>query len=101
MTWPPTSLTRKAEALQKRIGLSYDHLLGFRFAVNALLATTIVWYTLKLFGEKNAIWAITSMVAASEPVLAEARRLFRRLVNVLVGCAVGLCLLLVDGHSTG
>jgi uncharacterized membrane protein YccC len=100
MTWPPTSLTRKAEALQKRLGLSYDHLLGFRFAVNVFIGTTIVWFTLKFVGDTNPIWAIASMVAASDPVLTEARRLFRsRLVNVLVGCVVGLCLLLVGGQS--
>jgi uncharacterized membrane protein YccC len=96
----PQTLSRKAQALQERLGLSYDHLLGFRFAINVFIATTIVWFTLKLVGDSNPIWAIASMVAASDPVLAEARRLFRsRLVNVLVGCAVGLCLLLVGGHS--
>jgi uncharacterized membrane protein YccC len=99
MTSPPT-LARKAKALQERLGLSYDHLLGFRFAVNVFIATTIVWSSLKLLGDSNPIWAIASMVAASDPETAEARRLFRsRLVNVLVGCAVGLCLLLVGGHS--
>lgn len=84
----------------ERVGLTYDHLLGFRFAVNVFIATTIVWSTLKLVGDTNPIWAIASMVAASDPVLAEAQRLFRsRLINVLVGCAVGLGLLLVGGHS--
>jgi uncharacterized membrane protein YccC len=84
----------------KRLGLSYDHILGFRFAINVFIATTIVWFTLKLLGCSNPIWAIASMVAASDPVPEEARRLFRsRLVNVLVGCAVGLCLLLLGGQS--
>ena len=93
-------LTLKAEALQKRLGLSYDRLLGFRFAVNVFIATTIVWSTLKLIGDTNPIWAIASMVAASDPRPEEARRLFRsRLVNVLVGCAVGFCFLVVGGHS--
>lgn len=39
------SLSAKAETLAERLGLSYAHLLGFRFAVNVLLATTIVWFT--------------------------------------------------------
>jgi uncharacterized membrane protein YccC len=96
----PSPLSRKAEALLERHGLSYDHLVGIRFAVNVFIATTIVWFTLKLLSVSNPIWAIASMVAASDPVLVEARRLFRsRLINVLVGCAVGLCLLLVGGHS--
>jgi uncharacterized membrane protein YccC len=94
------TLSRKARALLKRLGISYDHLLGIRFAVNVFIATTIVWFTLKLLSDSNPIWAIASMVAASDPVPEEARRLFRsRLVNVLVGCVVGLCLLLVGGQS--
>jgi uncharacterized membrane protein YccC len=93
-------LSRKARALLKRLGLSYDHLLGFRYAVNVFIATTIVWFALKSVSDSNPIWAIASMVAASDPVPEEARRLFRsRLVNVLVGCVVGLGLLLIGGHS--
>ena len=96
----PSPLSRKAEALHERHGLSYDHLLGIRFAVNVFIATTIVWFTLKLLNVSNPIWAIASMVAASDPVPEEARRLFRsRLVNVLVGCVVGLSLLLLGGQS--
>ncbi len=34
------SLSGKAETLAERLGLLYDHLLGFRLAVNVLLATT-------------------------------------------------------------
>lgn len=94
------TLSRKAEALQQRLGLSYDHLIGVRFAVNVFIATTIVWFTLKLLAVPNPIWAIASMVAASDPQPEEARRLFRsRLINVLVGCAVGFCLLLLGASS--
>ena len=85
----------KAEALRQRLGLSYDHLIGIRFAINVAISTAIVWSTLKLIGDKNPIWAIASMVAASDPMPLEARRMFKaRLSNVLVGCAVGLVFLL-------
>ena len=85
----------RAEALRQRLGLSYDHLIGIRFAINVAIATAIVWSTLKFIGDKNPIWAIASMVAASDPVPLEARKMFRaRLLNVLVGCAVGLVFLL-------
>ena len=94
------TLSKKAKALQERLGLSYDHLLGFRFAMNVFIATTIVWSTLKLIGDSNPIWAIASMVAAADPQPEEARRLFRcRLVNVAVGCAVGFCFLVVGVRS--
>jgi uncharacterized membrane protein YccC len=92
------SLSRKAEALLDRHGLSYDHLIGIRFAVNVFIATTIVWFAMKLVGDTNPIWAIASMVAAADPQPGEARRVFRsRLINVLVGCVVGFCFLLAGG----
>ncbi len=96
----PLAVARKAEALLERAGLAYDQLLGFRFAVNVFLATTIVWSSLKLIGDSNPIWAIASMLAAADPLPEEARRMFKsRLINVLVGCAVGLGFLVFGGRS--
>ena len=94
----PRSLTHKAEALMERLGLTYDQLLGMRFAVNVFIATAIVWFTLQVLDDTNPIWAIAAMVAASDPQPEEARRLFRsRLANVLVGCGVGFCFVLLGG----
>ena len=94
----PRSLTHKAEALMERLGLSYDQLLGMRFAINVFIATAIVWFTLQVIGDTNPIWAIAAMVAASDPQPEEASRLFRsRLANVLVGCGVGFCFVLLGG----
>lgn len=76
----------------------YERFLGVRFAINVFIATTIVWFSLQLVGEINPIWAIASMIAASDPLPEEARRMFRsRLINVLVGGSVGLLFLLVGG----
>lgn len=75
-------------------------LTGIRFAVNVFIAATIVWYVLERLADTNAIWAIASMVAASDPRADEAARLFRaRMINVLVGCAVGFVVLAV-GHPS-
>lgn len=94
----PQSWSRKAEALTERLGLSYDQLLGMRFAVNVFIATTIVWSTLLAIEDTNPIWAIAAMVAASDPQPEEAGRLFRsRLANVLVGCGVGFSFVLLGG----
>ncbi len=94
------SLSEKAETLAERLGLSYDHLLGFRFAVNVLIASSIVWFTLRELRDTNPIWAIASLVAASDPEPAQARQLFRsRMINVLVGCAVGFLFLLFGSGS--
>ncbi len=91
---------RHAHALMRRFGLSPTDLIGMRFAINVALATTIVWQTLRAIGDSNPIWAIASMVAASDPSPDEARRMFKsRLINVMVGCAAGLVFLLAAGNQ--
>jgi uncharacterized membrane protein YccC len=73
---------------------------GVRFAVNVWIASTILWYLLRDIVDTNPIWAIASMIAASDPQVKEAARLFRaRIINVLVGCGVGLFLLVVGGSG--
>ena len=82
----------------RRFGLAQEHLVGMRFAINVALATTIIWHVLRAFDDRNPSWAIASMLAASDPQPAEARRMFRcRLINVAVGCASGLVFLAVGG----
>ena len=77
-----------------------DNLLGVRFALNVFIGTTALWVLLKLLADTTPLWAIASMVAASEPVVKNAVRMFRaRIINVLVGCAVGLVVLVVGGTS--
>src|SRR3954454_12816864 len=92
---------RQAEAVMKRFGLSPSHLIGFRFAINVAVATSIVWHTLRAIGDSNPIWAIASMIAASDPRPVEARRMFKcRLVNVVIGGAAGLVFLVLGGTQT-
>ena len=78
----------------------HGDLLGVRFAVNVFVASAILWLLLRRVADTNPIWAIASMVAASDPQVKEAARMFRcRIINVLVGCAVGLLFLLVGGAN--
>ena len=75
-------------------------LLGVRFAINVFVASALLWFLLRHVADTNPIWAIASMVAASDPQVKEAARMFRsRIVNVLVGCTVGLLVLVVGGSS--
>ena len=76
-------------------------IVGVRFAVNVFIGTTVTWYVLKhIFDDDNPIWAIASMVAASDPRVQEAARMFKsRIINVLVGCAVGLLFVVIGGSS--
>jgi len=89
----------------RRAFLTWPHfasgdLLGVRFAANVFVASAILWFLLVRVADTNPIWAIASMIAASEPQVREAVRMFRsRIINVLVGCAVGLLFLVVGGSS--
>ena len=77
-----------------------DDLRGVRFALNVFIATTALWLLLRHFAGVNPIWAIASMIAASEPVVYDALRMFRaRMINAAVGCAVGLAVLVAGGSS--
>ncbi len=84
-----------------RFGLSSLDPVGIRFAINVAVATTIVWDVLQAIGDRNPLWAIASMVAASDPQPEEARRMFKsRLINVTVGSAAGLIFLLIGGTES-
>jgi uncharacterized membrane protein YccC len=72
---------------------------GIHYAVSIFIATTALWILVKEYGDANPIWAISSMVATSDPQVKQALLTFRgRIVNTLLGCAVGLLILAV-GHS--
>ena len=95
-----SGLSQKAETLRKRLGLSYEQILGIRFAVNVGISTAIVWSVLQYAQSASPLLAVASMVAASEPEPTQAGKIFRaRLINSLVGCGVGLLFLLISGAS--
>ena len=78
--------------------LEEDGLVGVRFAVNVFLGTTITWFALRALDDRNPIWAIASMIAASDPVWNQAKRTFRgRTMNAAIGCGVGLAFIVVGG----
>ncbi len=54
-----------------------DDLLGVRFAINVFIGTTALWLLLRGIADKSPIWAIASMIAASEPIVKNAIRMFR------------------------
>jgi len=75
-------------------------LLGVRIALNIFIAGTLLWLILREFQHLNPIWAMSSMIAASDPVVETAWKFLRgRLSNSLVGCATGLVILFVGGTS--
>jgi len=77
-----------------------DDWLGVHFAANVFIATTIIWLTLRHAAGLNPIWAISSMIAASDPVITQAAQTFKgRIINALLGCVVGLIFLVLGGPS--
>ncbi|MFO1395025.1 MAG: FUSC family protein [Steroidobacteraceae bacterium] len=76
-----------------------DDLRGVHYAVSLFIATTILWFIVGYLGDTSPIWAVSSMVATSDPQVTQALQTFRgRILNTLLGCAVGLFFIAV-GHS--
>jgi len=72
---------------------------GIHYAVSIFLATSVLWLLVMKIGDTNPIWAVSSMVATSDPQMKQAVLMFRaRLINTLVGCATGLAFL-AAGHG--
>ena len=64
---------------------------GVHYAVSLFIATTVLWIVVKEIGDANPIWAISSMVATSDPQMKQALQTFRgRIINTLLGCVTGL-----------
>ena len=71
---------------------------GIHYAVSIFFATAVLWICVHELAKANPIWAISSMVATSDPAMKQSLTLFRsRLINTLVGCAVGLLFILLGG----
>jgi len=71
---------------------------GIHYAVSIFIATAVLWITVHELAKTNPVWAISSMVATSDPAMKQALMFFRaRLINTLVGCAVGLSFIAIGG----
>ena len=74
--------------------------LGVHFAVNIFIATSLLWLILRKAAGLDPIWAISSMLAASDPNVQQAIRTFwGRIANAALGCATGLVFLIIGGES--
>ena len=71
---------------------------GIHYAVSIFFATAILWVLVHKIGEANPVWAISSMVATSDPRMTQAIQILRaRITNTLVGCLVGLGFIAIGG----
>jgi uncharacterized membrane protein YccC len=71
---------------------------GFHYAVSIFIATAILWICVHEMAQKNPIWAISSMVATSDPLMKNALTFFRaRMINAFLGCGVALLFIAIGG----
>ncbi len=71
---------------------------GLHYAVSIFIATAVLWVCVHMLAKANPVWAISSMVATSDPLMKTALATFRaRFINTLVGCAIGLLFILIGG----
>jgi uncharacterized membrane protein YccC len=71
---------------------------GIHYAVSIFFATALLWFLVHEMAKRDPVWAISSMVATSDPLMKQAVMLLRaRITNTLVGCAVGLLFIALGG----
>ena len=71
---------------------------GIHYALSIFFATAILWALIHMTTESNPVWAISSMVATSDPAMKQATQILRaRIINTLVGCVVGLVFIAIGG----
>jgi uncharacterized membrane protein YccC len=71
---------------------------GVHYAVSIFIATIVLWILLRWAADTDPIWAISSMIATSDPQVKVALQTFRgRIINTLLGCATGLAFIAVGG----
>ncbi len=71
---------------------------GVHYAVSIFFATAVLWVLVHELGQANPVWAISSMVATSDPAMKQAVLILRsRITNALMGCVVGLAFIGMGG----
>ena len=50
---------------------------GLHYAASMFIATTVLWIIVQRVGDANPIWAISSMVATSDPQVKQALSTFQ------------------------
>ena len=84
--------------LRRRIGADLG---GVHLALNVFVATSLLWLVLRKWAGLNPIWAISAMLASSDPHVGQALKSVRgRVINAVLGCVTGL-LFLILGDAIG
>jgi uncharacterized membrane protein YccC len=71
---------------------------GLSYAARILIGCLITWWTLAYFDEEHKVWALISVIVVTDTdrtLLREA--ILSRIINTVVGCAIGLLLIYLFG----
>ena len=99
MTLPQATKNGRAAVMKTVNRYVQGDMHGIHYAVSIFIATAILWLTVHKMAKSNPVWAISSMVATSDPLMKQALLFLRsRIINTLVGCAVGLLFIAVGGE---
>jgi len=72
---------------------------GVHYTVSIFIATVLLYFLVHKMAKSNPVWAISSMVATSDPLMKQAITLLRaRIINTLMGCAVALLFIAIGGE---
>lgn len=70
------------------------------YVFRVLLGITIVWWSLYYLHDDRKMWALVSVIMISEPGFDIVRSgTISRLINTVVGCAIGLLFIYIAGPS--
>lgn len=75
---------------------------GVHLALNVFVGTSLLWLIIRRWAGLNPIWAISAMLASSDPEVSVAFKHVRsRLINAVLGCATGLLFLMLGSRLGG
>ncbi len=73
---------------------------GIHYAASIFVATAVLWILVRDVAHTDPIWAVSSMVATSDPLMKQAVLGFRaRIINTLVGCVIGILFIVIGGSK--
>lgn len=73
---------------------------GAHYAISVMIAAALLWILVDKMTTSSPVWAISSMVATSDPVIKQSKLAFQwRVINALVGCLIGLIAIAVGGPN--
>jgi uncharacterized membrane protein YccC len=69
---------------------------GVHLALNVFVATSLLWVIIRKWAGLNPIWAISAMLASTDPHVGDALKSVRgRVINAALGCLTGLAFLIL------